>query len=33
MGIGEMFEVGLGLFAETDEGLDQIGFPQSVGFA
>lgn len=29
MGIGEMFEVGLGLFSETDEGLNQIGFPQS----
>jgi hypothetical protein len=29
MGIGEMFEVSLGLFSETDEGLNQIGFPQS----
>ena len=29
MGIGEMFEVDLGLLSETDEGLNQIGFPQS----
>ena len=24
MGVGEMFEVGLGLFSETDEGLNQV---------
>ena len=28
MGIGEIFDIGLGLLTETDEGLNQIGSPQ-----